>query len=285
MPAVALTRPAGGGPASVTPRCSGIVGDLAELAVGLDHQRHARRLDRDLDEVEVDLVEVGDLLQRRLDHRLGRGTAVLVVERRVERTGVDTDADRQVAVAGLGGDGLDVLGPADVARVEAQAVHAGLHRGQRHLVLVVDVGDHRDRRPRHDLGQPLGRLRLVARAADDVAPGGGQGVDLLERALDVGRLGDRHRLHGDRGAATDGDRAHRDLSGLATLTRPFGDVHTPPTLPLRPGSGAPWRGWSCYTVDMPHRSLVTAIVIDVPGQQLADEVAFWAARRVTSSSG
>jgi hypothetical protein len=26
---------------------------------------------------------------------------------------------------------------------------------------------------------------------------------------------------------------------------------------------------------MPHRSLVTAIVIDVPGPQLADEVAFW----------
>ena len=59
-----------------------VVGDLAELPVGLDHQRHARRLDRDLDQVEPDLVEVGDLLQRRLDHRLGRRPAVLLVQRR-----------------------------------------------------------------------------------------------------------------------------------------------------------------------------------------------------------
>ena len=119
------------------------------------------------------------------------------------------------AVAGLGGDGLDVLGPADVAGVEAQAVHAGLHRGERHPVLVVDVGDDRDRRAGHDLGQALGRLGLVAGAAHDVAAGRGEGVDLLQRALDVGRLGDRHRLHRDRRAAADGDLADVDLAGRA----------------------------------------------------------------------
>ena len=52
-----------------------VVGDLGELAVGLDHQRHRRRLHRDLDEVEADLVEVGDLPAGRLDHRLGRDAA------------------------------------------------------------------------------------------------------------------------------------------------------------------------------------------------------------------
>ena len=113
----------------------------------------------------------------------------------------------------LGGHGLDVLGLADVAGVEAQAVHAGLERGQRHLVLVVDVGDDRHRRAGHDLGQALGRLRLVAGAAHDVAPGAGERVDLLQRALDVGRLGDRHRLHRDRRVAADGDRADVDLAG------------------------------------------------------------------------
>ena len=31
----------------------------------------------------------------------------------------------------------------------------------------------------------------------------------------------------------------------------------------------------CYTPDMSHRSLITAIVIDVPGDRHPDEVAFW----------
>ena len=65
-------------------------------------------------------------------------------------------------------DELDVLGLADVARVEAQRLHAGLHRRQRELVLEVDVGDDRHRRAGHDLRQPLGRRLLVARAAHDV---------------------------------------------------------------------------------------------------------------------
>ena len=88
-----------------------------------------------------------------------------------------------------------MLGLADVAGVEAQAGHAGLEGGQGQLVLEVDVGHDRHRRAGHDAGQALGRLRLVAGAAHDVGAGAGQGVDLGQRALDVGRLGDRHRLH------------------------------------------------------------------------------------------
>ena len=197
-----------------------VVGGLRELAVGLDHQRDAGGLDRDLDEVEVDLLEVGQLEQRRLDHRLGRDATVLLVQAVVERAAVDADPDRDAAVAGLGRHRLDVLGPADVAGVEAEAVHAGLERGQGHPVLVVDVGDDRHRRAGDDLRQPLGRLGLVAGATDDVAARRGQRVDLLQRALDVGRLGDRHRLHRDRRAAADGDLAHHDLPG-----RPAADGH------------------------------------------------------------
>ncbi len=190
-----------------------MVGHLRELAVRLDHQRHARRLDRDLDHVEADLVEVGDLLLGRLDHRLGRGAAVLLVERRIERPGVDPDTDGDATVTSLGGDGLDVFGPADVARVQPQALHARFHRRHGHLVLVVDVGDDRHRRTRHDLRQPFGGFGLVAGAAHDVGTGGGQRVDLLQRALDIGGLGDRHRLHRDRRVATDLDVADGDLPG------------------------------------------------------------------------
>ena len=50
----------------------------------------------------------------------------------------------------------------------------GLQRGERHPVLVVDVGDDRHRAARDDPGQAFGRLHLVAGAAHDVGTGGGQ---------------------------------------------------------------------------------------------------------------
>ena len=110
-----------------------VVGRLGEQPVGLDHQRHVRRLHRDLHVVEADLVEVGELVLRRLDHRLGRDC------RRTSRTASGSSEPALTpmrigtprSLASLG-HGLDVLGLADVAGVEAQAVHAGLERGERH---------------------------------------------------------------------------------------------------------------------------------------------------------
>jgi len=139
----------------------------------------------------------------RLDHGLGGQAVVLLVEVRVQGPAVDPDADGHAPVLALHGHGLDVFGTPDVARVEAKAVDPGLEGGQGHLVLVVDVGHDRHRRAGHDLGQALRRFLLVAGAADDVGPGAVEGVDLLERPLDVGRLGDRHRLHAHRGVAAD----------------------------------------------------------------------------------
>ena len=102
MPAVALTRPAGRRPGLGDAEVQRVVGDLGQLAVGLDHQRHVRRLDRDLHVVEADLVEVGQLQLGRLDHRLGRDpAAVLLVEVGVERAAVDADADGHAPVLGL----------------------------------------------------------------------------------------------------------------------------------------------------------------------------------------
>jgi len=133
----------------------------------------------------------------------------------VEAAGVDADADRDAAVLGLLRDELDLLGLADVAGVESQRLHARLHRGQRELVLEVDVGDERNRRAGHDLREPFGRGLLVTGTAHDVAAGAGQRVDLRQRAVDVGRLGRRHRLHRNRRSAPDGDGADLDLAGVA----------------------------------------------------------------------
>ena len=120
---------------------------------------------------------------------------MLLGHRRIERTGVDADADRQAVILRFARDELDVLGLADVAGVEPQRLHAGFDRGERELVLEVDVGDDRHRRTGHDLREADRGFFLVARAAHDVGAGRGERVDLRERAVDVGGLGGGHRLH------------------------------------------------------------------------------------------
>ena len=240
MPAVDFTSPAGGGPASVTPRCSGWSTVSESMPVGVDHQRDVARLHRDLHVVEADLGEVRELALRRRDERLGGDAAVRLGDVGVEAAGVHADADREAAVLGLLRDGLDLRGLADVAGVEPQALHPRLHRREREAVLEVDVGDDRHRRAGHDLREALGRGLLVARAAHDVAPGRGEGVDLAERAVDVGRLRGRHRLHRDRRVAADGDTrsgraSHHHLAGhTAGIGHRLGAYAGP--LPVR----APW---------------------------------------------
>ena len=95
------------------------------------------------------------MAERHLDHAVRRLLAVVAVDGVLlahalvhlfgQRAGVDPDAERDLALLG-GVDHLDdLVAVGDVAGVEAQAVHARLDRHQRESVVVVDVGDHRQR--------------------------------------------------------------------------------------------------------------------------------------------
>src|SRR5207245_5226821 len=136
---------------------------------------------------------------------------------------VHADADGHASVSALARDKLDVLGLPDVAGVQAQAVNARLERSERHLVLVVDIGDDRHRGTGNDAREALGGSLVVARAPDDVGAGRGERIDLRERAIDVARLGDRHRLHAHGRVAADGDWIRGvpedDLTGLPARER------------------------------------------------------------------
>ena len=191
---------------------------LRQQPVGVDHGGDVRRLHRDLDVVEA-------RPRRSSRARAAPTRPAPRAWRRRTASAMSGSSDPaltpmrigQAAVLRLARDDLDVLGLADVARVEAQPGDARLHRRQRELVLEVDVGDERHRRPGHDLRQPLGRRLLVARAAHDVGAGGGERVDLRERAVDVGGLGGGHRLHRHRRAASD---LHvSDVQGSRDATR------------------------------------------------------------------
>src|SRR5690606_17078714 len=125
----------------------------------------------------------------------------------------DTHPNRDAPVTCFPGDGLDVCFLANVARIQTQPMYTCLHGGERQLVLEMDVGHDRHRRPRDDLGQSLGGLDVVAGDAHDVRAGTPEGVDLSEGSVDIGRLGGRHRLDGHRGATTHGYVTHLDLAG------------------------------------------------------------------------
>ena len=195
-----------------------VIEGLRRQPVGLDHDWDGGGLDGDLHIVEADLFEIRQLHPRRLDERLRCGAAVLLVKLGVQRAGVDSDSDRNTPVTGFGRDELDLLGLAQVARVESQPLHSRLQGGECHLVMEVHVGHDRDRRARDYLRQCFGRLLLVAGAAHDIGARGRERVDLGEGCLSVGRLRHGHRLDRDGRTTADCDLADIDLTSLA----PFG---------------------------------------------------------------
>jgi hypothetical protein len=78
------------------------VAALGEHLVGPDHDDRVVVLDRDLEVVEVVLLEQARLPDRRLDERLGCGLAVLLQQPLVQGPGVDPDPDRHAGGLGCG---------------------------------------------------------------------------------------------------------------------------------------------------------------------------------------
>ncbi len=199
-------------PASVMPRWSGMIDALGQQAVGGDRVRHAGRLDRDLEVVEVEPVHQLDVLDGGLDQRLDRVLALELVQVLGQRAGVDADPDRNPGGLGLVDDHPGLLVAADVARVDPDAVRARVDRLQRERVVEVDVRDDRDRGLRDQARERVDVLLARDGAADDVAAGVGHGADLAQSGVVVGRLGLRHRLDGDGRSAADLDATDVDLS-------------------------------------------------------------------------
>jgi hypothetical protein len=128
-----------------------------------------------------------------------------------QRPRVGADPHRDPRLLRRSDDLRDLLGPPDVARVDAHGGDAGVDRLQRERGVEVDVGDDGQRREADDAPERFGVLVLRDSAADDLAAGRGERRDLRRRRLDVVRLRQRHRLHDDGRTAADRDAADLDL--------------------------------------------------------------------------
>ena len=97
------------------------------------------------------------------------------------------------------------------------AAQPGLDRGEDVLRLEVDVGDDRDLRLAGDRRQRVGVVLRGAGDPDDLAAGGRQFGDLLQRGADVRRTRRGHRLHRHRGVSADRHGPDLDLPALPAL--------------------------------------------------------------------
>ena len=140
----------------------------------------------------------------------------------IERAAIDADADGPAVIDGHLADGRELLvapSPgADVAGIDAVLVERRRARRvarEQQVAVVMEVADERRRAAgvEHallDFGHGRGRLGHVDGDAHHLGAGLPQ-LDALPRGRRrIRRVGHRHRLHDDRGAAADGDVADAD---------------------------------------------------------------------------
>src|SRR5690554_36608 len=190
---------------------------LRQHPVRLHHDDRVIVLDRDLEVVEVVLLEQARLPDRALDQGLGSRLAVLLQQARLQRAGIHPDADARAGGFRSRRDLADlVVELPDVPGVHSHRADARVDGGEDITRLEVDVGDDRDLTLRGEDVQDIRVILVRDRHPHDVATGCCQLGNLLKCRIDVGGLRRRHRLNAHLRVATDTDLAHLDLAGLAT---------------------------------------------------------------------
>ena len=201
-------------PASVTPMCSGYGELVGEQPVRADTGVHAGGLRADDDVLEAARLEVAAELHG-AGCELALERPVEVVELLGEAAGVHADTNRDSRLPCRVDDCVDARHVADVARIDAQLCCTGAGGIDGDGVVEVDVGDDGKGRSGDYLRERFEGVPPRNRNAHDLAPGGVQPCDLGQRRLDIAGVGVRHRLHDDRGAASDRRAANRYRTGVS----------------------------------------------------------------------
>ena len=167
----------------------------------------------------VEAFEVLGVLEGALDEGFGGGGAVLVEEVFLEGAAVDADAHGDAAGFEGGDDLGECVGVADVARVEADGVDAGLHGGYGEAVVEVDVGDDGEDLGAAESAEGVDGFGVGEGGAEDVATGFAGRFGLADEGVGIVGGGGAHGLDADGRAASDGYAADADLSGFLPCHR------------------------------------------------------------------
>ena len=181
-----------------------VVGDSAELAVGLHHAGHVGVFDGDDDVVEIELLQQTDMVQRALHHGFGDGGTVLGEDVLFQTAAVDADADGDILLLARLNHGLHAVVIADVAGVDADLIHAHISARQRGLVIEVDIRHDGDVHRVLDGLDALGVRCAGAGYTQDLAARRLAPLGLCHIALDVLHRDIQHGLHRDGVVAADG---------------------------------------------------------------------------------
>src|SRR5262249_44434649 len=166
----------------------GIIGLLGIEPVRLHDSHDVARLERH-DEVVIAL-RLGDLdvADSAIDHGRRAGKAILLGHLAFQAPRVDADAHGDALGLRLANDLAIAVVAANVAGIDADLVDGMVERGQRHLVIEVDIANERELDPPLDLAEDGRILRLGHRDANDLAAGHFQAVNLGQHGLDVVRV-------------------------------------------------------------------------------------------------
>ena len=181
-----------------------VVGHSAELAVCLHHAGDVGVLDGDDDVLEVELFQQTDMVQSALHHRFRHRCAVLGEDVLFQTAAVDADADGDIFLLAGIHDRLHAVIVADVARVDADLIHAHVGAGDGSLVVEVDVRHDGDIHGVLDSLDALGVCRAGTGHAQDLTACRFAALCLRHIALDVLHRDVQHGLHGNGILAADG---------------------------------------------------------------------------------
>ena len=144
--------------------------------------------------------------QRRFNHGLRRGSAILPQQVLLQRTAINSNSNWYPLRLRRAHHLAHTLMRTDVSGIQAQLVDTSFKRHQREFVMEMNVGDERD------IGYTFPDLfqcdcGVIVRHSEthDLASGARHLSNLRHRGADVSGIGLRHRLHHDRRAAADLD--------------------------------------------------------------------------------
>ena len=127
-------------------------------------------------------------------------------------------------VAGRADHFTDPVSAPNIARVDPQAGRTGGGGLNGTAIVKMDIGNDRHRACRTNIAQSAGAVLVGAGYANDIGARLRRGIDLRQRAGNIGRQRVGHRLHRNRRVAADRNRSDHDLSALPPFDGSIGAI-------------------------------------------------------------